>query len=67
MKEVGVCDLKVITIFTYAVNVEDADASGLIEKPDFKAGFGRYSVRDATVIYGTPPINTLNQAQSTRP
>ncbi len=34
-KEAGEHDLRVITIFTYATNEDDADANGLIGDPDF--------------------------------
>lgn len=37
-KEAGEHDLRVITIFTYGVNEDDADANGLIDDPDFEIG-----------------------------
>ena len=37
-KEAGEHDLRVVTIFTYTANEEDADADGLIGDPDFEPG-----------------------------
>ncbi|MBV1788445.1 HsdR family type I site-specific deoxyribonuclease [Marinobacterium sp. D7] len=34
-REAGEHDLRVVTIFTFGTNEEDADANGLIEEPDF--------------------------------
>ena len=34
-KEAGEHNLRVVTIFTYGINEEDADANGLIDDPDF--------------------------------
>ena len=37
-KEAGEHDLRVVTIFTYTANEDDADADGLIGDPDFEPG-----------------------------
>ncbi|GAB6042364.1 type I restriction endonuclease subunit R, EcoR124 family [Endothiovibrio diazotrophicus] len=37
-REAGEHDLRVVTIFTYGANEEDADADGLIGEPDFEIG-----------------------------
>lgn len=37
-KEAGEHDLRVVTIFTYSANEDDADADGLIGDPDFEPG-----------------------------
>ncbi|WP_257287711.1 HsdR family type I site-specific deoxyribonuclease [Endozoicomonas sp. SESOKO2] len=36
-REAGMHDLRVVTIFTYGTNEDDADANGLIGDPDFEA------------------------------